>query len=67
MKRFSTALTHFLAMASEQTVMLPRPLNYAPSGSRNGIFMPIILRYLADRRIAKTVSTSKRRISGTPA
>ena len=48
-------------------VMLPRPLNYSPSGSRNGIFMPIILRYLADMRIAKTVSTVRRRILGIPA
>ena len=67
MKKFSTSLTHFISMASEQTVMLPRPLNYSPSGSRNGIFMPIILRYLADRRIAKTVSTVRRRTLGIPA
>jgi len=67
MKKFSTSLTHFIAVASEQTVMLPRPLNYSPSGSRNGIFMPIILRYLADRRIAKTLSTVRRRTLGTPA
>ncbi len=67
MKQFNTSLTHFIAMASEQTAMLPRPLNYSPSGSRNGIFMPIILRYLADRRIAKTVSTVRRRTLGTPA
>jgi len=67
MKQFSTSLTHFISMASDQTVMLPRPLNYSPSGSRNGIFMPIILRYFADRRITKTVSTLRRRSLGTPA
>jgi len=67
MKKFSTSLTHFISMASEQTVMLPRPLNYSPSGSRSGIFMPIILRYLADRRISKTLSTVRRRTLGTPA
>jgi hypothetical protein len=64
MKRFSTALTHFLATASEQTVMLPRPVNYSPEGSRNGIFMPIMLRYLADLRMTRTVSTLLRRTAG---
>jgi hypothetical protein len=64
MKKFSTSLTHFITMASEQTVMLPRPLNYSPSGSRNGIFMPIMLRYLAERRIVKTTSILRRRTVG---
>lgn len=67
MKKFSTSLTHFVATASEQAVMLPRPVNYSPEGSRNGIFMPVILRYLADRRIAKAAVTLRRRIPGPSA
>jgi len=57
-KAFSTSLMHFVAQASEQTAMLMRPMNYVPPGSKNGIFMPIIMRYLADRWVKKTVTTT---------
>jgi hypothetical protein len=57
-KVFDTALKNFLTTGSAHASMLPRPITYAPKGSRNGIFMPIILRYLADRFITKTTTTT---------
>lgn len=61
-KAFSTSLMHFVAQANEQTAMLMRPISYVPSGSKHGIFMPIIMRYLADRWITKTVTKTVTRL-----
>jgi hypothetical protein len=57
-KEPNVALMGFMATSLQQSAMLPRPITYAPEGARNGIFMPIIMRYLADRWIKKTVTTT---------
>jgi hypothetical protein len=37
--------------------LLPCPIHYAPKGTRNGIFMPIMLRYLTDIRARTRTAT----------
>ena len=53
---FTKALMGFYSTGIAQASMLPRSITYAPKGSRNGIFMPIILRYLSTL-ITKTKTT----------
>jgi hypothetical protein len=67
-KVFDTALLHSFACGSVYTAVVPRPIPYAPKGSRNGIFMPIILRYLADvmTKTKTTVVTTTKKKTKTP-
>jgi hypothetical protein len=43
-------LVHWMGSAQCNRLMAPMPVPYAPKGSRCGVFMPIILRFLASRR-----------------
>ena len=58
---FTKALMGFYSTGIAHASMLPRPITYAPKGSRNGIFMPIILRYLSTLTMKKTVTTTTRK------
>lgn len=65
-----TALLGFMATSSAHASVIARPIPYAPPGSHCGIFMPIIMRYLADRWITKTVTKTVTKLisktRGTP-
>lgn len=67
-KEPNVALMGFIATSMQQSALLPRPINYAPEGARNGIFMPIIMRYLADRWVRRSVTTTseQRKTLATP-
>lgn len=67
MKEFDTALMGFMAISSTHASCLPRPIPYAPPGSHSGIFMPIIMRYLVDRWVKRTVITTIETVNKTTA